>query len=109
MRIFLDDERGCPLGYELVSTPTEAWYTIKENWDKLTAISLDHDLGEGYPTGYDLVCWIEQYVVEEGHPFPATLKKLNVHSANPVGSKRMVQVLQKLTDLTVTRYEAGQL
>lgn len=53
-------------------------------------ISLDHDLGVGYSTGYKVACFIEQAAHEGSIP---PIKRMYVHSANPVGKQRMGQAL----------------
>lgn len=55
-------------------------------------VYLDHDLGDLIPperTGYTILCWLEDH--------PEFLpKKIVIVSFNPVGRKRMEQVLKKL-------------
>lgn len=102
---------GC-LNADWVMTVDE----FKEAWQtgKYSHMSLDHDLGaceecgggdpeewlrqsggESMPhcphvgTGYDVVCWLEE------HPEWWPIAKPEVHSSNPVGSKRMLQVINK--------------
>lgn len=54
----------------------------KNEWD---VVFLDHDLGEGNGTGYDVACWLEEH--EEHMPIVV------VHSSNPVGAKRILLTL----------------
>ena len=54
-------------------------------WDVLW---LDHDLGEE-KTGYDVMCWLEQNL-------GFLPKKIVCISSNPVGKKRINQVIEKL-------------
>ena len=63
-------------------------------------LSLDHDLGEYNQelgrevTGYDVLCWLEAKLDEQiTFPLP---DEFRVHSANPVGMKRMWQVIKVL-------------
>jgi hypothetical protein len=90
MRIWLDDERPMPQGYDLhVKTATEAIALLRGG--QVTCISLDHDLGfEWNGTGYDVAVFIE----EGAHR--GTLKPIRVklHTANPVGRRRMAQAIQ---------------
>lgn len=110
-RIYLDDVR----------TPLEEGWTVVRNYDEFVArineiglenieiISLDHDLGEtamnewftnvyhnstiNYDnitekTGYDCAKWlVEQWL--DGKPYV----KVNVHSANAVGSSNMLGLI----------------
>lgn len=89
MKIFLDDVRPTPPGYDL--TFKTAWDMIKwmkENPGKATFISLDHDLGpqEECGNGYNVVCFIEEQTVTHQIKPPS----YQVHSSNPVGKKNMI-------------------
>lgn len=63
-----------------------------QKWDELL---LDHDLGPESTvrgvefTGYNVMCWLEEHL--EHLP-----KKITCISANPVGRKRIEQVIKKL-------------
>jgi hypothetical protein len=89
MKIWLDDERSMPKGYNYHA------HTAQEAVDFLaaggvTAISLDHDLGdEQNGTGYEVACFIEDGA------FHGTLLPIvvSIHSANPVGRDRMEQAI----------------
>lgn len=48
-------------------------------------LSLDHDLGFGRMTGYDVIVWIEEYVAGGAEP----PQHINLHTQNPVGKERM--------------------
>lgn len=91
MKIYLDDVRPCPKGWELAET---AWYAIDLlKTEDVTHISLDHDLGpESAGTGYDVLKWIEEEVFTAGYEPP----RMTVHSANPVGRRRMEQAIQSI-------------
>lgn len=107
MKLWLDDVRPAPPGWDHVKTLADAKAALASG--VVRRASLDHDLGwcaecakdtaiHGYATvigscphigtGYDLVCWME----ETGH-WPA--EKPTVHSANPVGAKRMQQAIDR--------------
>ncbi len=98
IRLWLDDVRdptdpiiranfGASGDEEWVRTSQEAIQRISEG--NVSYISLDHDLGEGAGTGYDVASFVEQGAYE------GTIKKLDwkVHSANPVGAKRIYQAM----------------
>jgi len=84
MKVFLDDERQTPEGWTRVYWPDEAIALLKSG--KVTEISLDHDLGDDERgTGYDVILWIEQSVVEDGFQPP----HMKVHSANSSARLKM--------------------
>lgn len=104
MKLWLDDERPAPIGWEWAKTYEGAVKILAGG--QVQICSLDHDLGEehytslqdphGYeekvlqqvcPTGYHVAL----YMVEHGIS-PLTL---NVHSMNPVGAVAMQQLLQR--------------
>lgn len=90
--IWLDDERD-PVDhgfYEgaLVFKTAEAlktWLEACEDWGHVT-MSLDHDLGSGRMTGYDLMVWMEEQVLVNGRNPPF---RIYIHSQNPVGREQM--------------------
>jgi len=88
MKVWLDDIRQMPEGFDChVRTAAEAIGLLAKGG--VTAISLDHDLGENDGTGYDVACWIRQAACV------GKLKKIDVaiHSANPFGSYRMEEAI----------------
>lgn len=97
MNIYLDDERTEPPDYVRVKTSKECidyLIVLHESGQVCHSLSLDHDLGDGNGTGYDVVCWLEEmFYSDEKFILPIETK---VHSANPVGRKRMLQVIEKL-------------
>ena len=94
--VFFDDVRDAP------DDTWEVCRDIEKLKDMLICgyidnLSLDHDIGcfncNGREiTGYDVLCWIEQ----SGH---VPHGKILIHSANPVGRMRMLQVIKKLGKL----------
>src|SRR5690606_41986839 len=92
MNVFLDDVRNparCIEGYGYsdwvwVRTAEEAIELLRSG--KVKAISLDHDLGIGQKTGYDVLLWMEEHDV-----WPETIR---IHSMNAVGRQRMLAVLE---------------
>ena len=99
--IFLDDIRDPPNKEWMVArTATHAYYTILGacQWGEKIILSLDHDLGGGTPTGYDLLNWIERDI-QKGDLHPKIF--FEIHSANPVGRdnmKRAIREIEKLLD-----------
>ena len=96
MKIFLDDVRDPPEGWTLVRNAAEAVGLILNSiyeGTKIEAISLDHDLGEHW-SGYDVACFMEWLVVEDlGFKCP---DEILIHSANPVGRRRIQQVIDSI-------------
>lgn len=79
-RLWLDDERPMPKGFDLhVKTAREAIKKIREGG--VSMVSLDHDLGEGGGTGYEVAKYVEEAAFN-GALMPMEIR---VHSANPVG------------------------
>lgn len=101
MKLWLDDIRepwkhGC-LGWAWAKTADQAIAILKSG--KVTEASLDHDLSEmatigqptvGEKTGYTVVLWME-----ENDAWPETV---DVHSMNPVGAQRMLDVICRHTN-----------
>lgn len=96
MRVFLDDIRTPPEGvFDVIVRNAEDCIEILKNCD-VSYISLDHDLGDGKKTGYDVVLFIEQEQMTGGKKF----SKIGwcVHSQNPVGAAVMRSVLKRVLD-----------
>lgn len=85
MKVFLDDIRTPPdKDWVLVRYPNEVVDLILAGG--VTHISLDHDLGnDDFGTGYDVILWLEEQVYFD-RVIPPTI---TIHSANPVGRKKM--------------------
>lgn len=91
MKLWLDDEREAPEGWTRVYTVAEAYDLVLS--DDCTHVSLDHDLGTGDATGYTVACIIE----DRAHNDPDwVIPVITCHSANPVGRKRIEQVIERL-------------
>ena len=90
MRIWLDDVRPMPEGYDFwAKTAQEAWQTLVNTMDKDLFVSFDHDLGQYY-TGYDLAKMIEHDCFHGLFPYHIGWA---IHSANPVGRKNIEQAM----------------
>ena len=84
LKVWLDDERKMPGDFDThAKTADEAIALLVSGGVEL--ISLDHDLGEGAKTGYDVARWIERAAQSK------TLKPVQVlyHTQNPVGKENM--------------------
>jgi hypothetical protein len=86
LKVFLDDERMAPPGWIRIASAESAADILRNN--AVESLSLDHDLGEGKPTGYDLV----KIMAEEGL-WPKN--KPMVHSANPAGAESMQKTIDR--------------
>lgn len=91
MKVWLDDIRPAPEGWEHAKTSGEAIALLVHG--NVTDISLDHDLGGG-DTGYNVLSWLEFEVSMNiwRHPLPT----FTIHSANPVGRKRMEAAIESI-------------
>jgi len=99
--VWLDDIRPAPRGWRRCYTPDDVIELLQT--DKVTEISLDHDLGltdgEREQTGYDVLLWIEQQVADGAFVPPV----INVHSANSVASLRMLAAIASIERLRARR------
>lgn len=97
MKVYLDDCRPTPEGWVGCKWPDEVVVLLKTG--KVTHLSLDHDLGDDKRgTGYDVLLWIEEAVVQgKFHP-PHML----IHSANPAAVQRMEHAVR----IIKVRYKA---
>jgi len=91
--IFLDDVRMPPSDRWTIARDAGIAYAMildAHKSGKNIIASLDHDLGEDIPTGYDLLNWIEKDIATtDFRPIIA----FSIHSANPVGRVRMEQAI----------------
>lgn len=96
MRIWLDDLRPMPEGYDLhIKTAQECIELLKLG--QIDFISFDHDLGEEENgTGYDVARWILEQAATD-NPNIGDIK-WKVHSANPVGVKNITHAMEKAND-----------
>lgn len=95
MKLWLDDFRLPPdETWIWCKTADEAISCLQFDKDRVTEISLDHDLGhtEVYRerTGYDVATWIENMAASK----MIERMKWSVHSANPYGAKRIRMAME---------------
>ena len=97
-KLYLDDIRiPKTLNWTIVRTFDEFLMTIK-TLGLPYEMSLDHDLGENIPTGYDVVKWM---VYEK--EFDLRNIDINVHSANPVGKQNMESLINNWNNFLNTK------
>lgn len=89
INIILDDDlenRITPQGFTRFTTGNDLIAFMVENPDtEIDYITFDNDLGTGLPEGYDVV---KILINDQWH-----VNHLNVHSANTVASRNMIQIL----------------
>ena len=96
IKVWLDDIRKAPSGWVHIKTTPELIKFYTKNYKNITELSLDHDLGENTPTGYDFMVWLEEKFHTGKYKIVPEIK---VHSANPVGKKRMEQAIKSIERL----------
>lgn len=85
MKLYLDDIRDTPEGWERAYTAAECITMLETG--KVEELSLDHDLGDNSADGYSVLTWLENKVMEDAaFVVPTSMK---VHSSNPSGAFRM--------------------
>lgn len=91
MKIYLDDTRPAPEGWILVTDVHETIQLLKTQ--KVTDLSLDHDLGnDGLGTGYSVLLWIEENVYTSNYIPP----RIQIHTANTSARLRMELAVESI-------------
>lgn len=109
MRLWLDDKRPAPWGYDLTAkTADEAIYLLETHGPAIEHCSLDHDLADEHymsaevddrrqyreKTGYSVLDWM--------HETGRWCRDITVHSLNPRGSEDMMTKLRNAAPDWVT-------
>lgn len=92
MKLWLDDLRPVPYGYEGAKSVNEAKKLIQEaehNGIEIEALDLDHDLGDYADQGGDVIRLLD-WLAERGTFYP-----VEIHTANPVGRANMERILAR--------------
>ena len=92
MKLWLDDLRPVPYGYEGAKSVNEAKKLIQEaehNGIEIEALDLDHDLGDYADQGGDAIRLLD-WLAERGPFYP-----VEIHTANPVGRANMERILAR--------------
>ncbi len=93
MKLWLDDVRPPPDDTWLVFRTAEALLEfLGPHLKDVEVMSLDHDLGEGRKTGYDVLLSLED-AAYFGTEIPF---QILVHSDNPVGRSMMLQAIHNI-------------
>ena len=89
-RLFVDDIRLPPIGWDYVYTVPKAIRYIKQFYDKIEVISLDHDAGDYGPPDYiKILDWAEEVYGSDFKP------AIRLHSKNPVGVQNMRRIIER--------------
>ena len=92
MKIWVDDLRSIPAGYEGTRSVNETIALIEETEKKgepIELIDLDHDLGDYAMDGGDAIKILD-YLVERETFYP-----ISIHTANPVGRANMERIIER--------------
>jgi hypothetical protein len=88
-KLWVDDQRHPPDStWMRARTFLEAVDAVINRTEPWEVISMDHDLSDHQPTGYDFVRWMVYYQQEK---LP---KVFRLHTANPVGYGAMESVIK---------------
>lgn len=99
MKLYLDDIRPTPEGWKRVYTAKEAVAFLLDNWEKVTHVSLDHDLGDDESVvgnGYQVVLWIEEFIYNNDLK---EIPEITVHSSNSPARLKMEAGILKCQQL----------
>jgi hypothetical protein len=92
MKIWVDDLRPVPEGYEWAKSVNQAISLVEkaeaEN-EEVEVLDLDHDLGDYYSDGGDAIKLLD-WLAERGTFYP-----VKIHTANPVGRETMVRMIAR--------------
>ena len=90
MRLFVDDIRIAPRGWDYAQSVRGAIEYIKQFYNKIEVISLDHDAGDYGPPDYiKILDWAEEHYGSNFKP------AIRLHSANPVGVANMRRIIER--------------
>ncbi len=92
MKLWVDDLRPVPAGYEGARSVNEAIELIEEaeaRNEEIELLDLDHDLGDYYTDGGDAIKLLDWLAERE------TFYPVRIHTANPVGRDNMERMLAR--------------
>lgn len=97
LKLWLDDIRTPPDNTWIHVYSADTAFDLIEivGLYQFEVMSLDHDLGDNVPTGYDFLNKIEHMVSENTQDVPTIM----IHSANPVGRKNMEAAIKSIYKL----------
>lgn len=95
MKIWIDDVRLTPDGYTGFMTTNAALRFIRQNYNMIDEISLDHDAGDCAKDGGDYIEVLKELErLTRVHKMDFSHIKFSLHSANPVGVANMRAIIQ---------------
>jgi len=102
MKLYLDDVRPTPAGWERVYTAQECIERLSKG--DVTELDLDHDLGQEsvVGSGYDVLEWLEEQVFTKGFRPPWLIL---VHSSNASAKAKMLQAVESIQRYYLTKSE----
>lgn len=92
MKIWVDDLRHVPEGYEWAKSVNQAISLVEKAETKgetIEVLDLDHDLGDFYTDGGDAIKILD-WLAERGTFYP-----VRIHTANPVGRENMERMIAR--------------
>jgi len=92
-KVWLDDVRKAPSGWIHFEEIESLKSYYKKHHKNIKEMSLDHDLGDNIPPGYEFLLWLEEMVYTGKY---TKVPVIRVHSANPVGKRRMEQSIKSI-------------
>lgn len=98
MKLYLDDKRPIPSGWQGCSTAWECIWFLEH--EEVTELSLDHDLGDGPSyaerpgTGYDVAKWLLEQAFNGN--FKVIPQIIDCHSSNPKGREDILKTLKRM-------------
>jgi hypothetical protein len=91
MKVYMDDERYTPEGWERTFTVAQTIELLKAR--TVTHLSLDNDLGEGQEEGYKVMDWLEETIYND-MTFP--MPEVTIHSSNASRVEYMQRTLRSI-------------
>jgi hypothetical protein len=88
VRLYVDDVRRPPIGWALARSLNEAHAFLLEHRDDLEMVSLDYDLGEGQPSGFEVLLMMEREGIWPSH--------LSFHSSDLGCRERMTEFVRRV-------------
>lgn len=97
MKVWVDDLRIAPEGYEWCKSTNDALRLIVVNIEAIEEIHLDHDMGGNF--GGDAINILNE-LERKSHiseAFAESVRKIifKIHTANPVGAANMKAIIEK--------------
>ena len=110
MKIWIDDIRPAPEGYEWCKSVVEFELSYRSKISEIELIDLDHDAGEYAIEGGDYIeilkdldKWYNEYLdyylrMEDVHALKMAADiaaiKFRIHSSNPIGAENMKRIIR---------------